>query len=81
MFTTASAPVPALTLADPASRGQTMPCPCCGEADATIDFNLADAETLHCQECDANFSVADVRHFLTKWGRLLLWIDAMPAGD
>lgn len=63
------------------STGNIMPCPCCGEAEATILLNLADTADFRCQECEAEFTREDVDRLIRKWGRLLLWIDAMPALD
>ena len=78
MSTTAVQTSPALTIAETAERGQTLPCPCCGEENATITLNLADAESLVCQDCEADFTVDQVRAFIAKWGRLLAWIETMP---
>ena len=63
----------------PATRGVALPCPKCGEESATIDLNLADADTLHCQECDTTFSVMDVKSLIARWTPILAWIDAMPS--
>jgi hypothetical protein len=69
----------ALTVTEPpAERGQTLPCPKCGEESATIDLNLSDCDTLHCQECDATFTVADVRNVIARWQPILAWMEAMP---
>jgi uncharacterized protein (DUF983 family) len=63
------------------ARGMTLPCPRCGEANASFDLNLADGDTLHCQDCDESFSVVEVRDLVKRWGRLLLWIDSMPGEE
>jgi hypothetical protein len=60
------------------ATGILLPCPKCGEASASIDFNLADGETLHCQDCDESFEVADVRAFIEKWQPVLSWLGEMP---
>jgi len=72
------APTLAADTAATATRGATLPCPCCGEANATITLNLADGESLACQDCSADFSTADVRNFIAKWAPMLAWVDAMP---
>jgi hypothetical protein len=52
-----------------------LPCPCCGEAQATITLDLTDLEGFHCRNCDADFAAADVRAFIERWTRVLAWID------
>jgi transcription elongation factor Elf1 len=69
-----------LTCTTPA-RGMTLPCPRCGEANASFDLNLADGDTLHCQDCDENFSVEEIRDLVKRWGRMLAWIDSMPSEE
>ncbi len=60
-------------------RGLTLPCPCCGEAEATVLLSLADLESCHCADCDADFTLADVRAFLDRWGKVLVWVGTFPA--
>ena len=74
----APATVPMPTLAETPSRGLLLPCPCCGEASATICLNLADGESLNCQDCGTDFTASDVRDFIAKWTRMLAWIETMP---
>ena len=47
-------------------RGLLLPCPCCGEASATIVLELADMETFTCRECDTEFAAATVQAFLAQ---------------
>lgn len=58
-----------------------LPCPFCGEADATITLNLCDGDTLHCGECDSEFTPADVKRIIDDWGKALAWIATMPKGE
>jgi uncharacterized protein (DUF983 family) len=71
---------PALTCV-PASRGILLPCPHCGESEATITLNLSDMETMTCQECDAEFTTDDVRNIIAKWTPVLKWLDAAPTAE
>lgn len=57
-----------------------LPCPCCGETEATVTLNLADFE-FACLDCEATFSREDVETFLRKWGAVLRWLDAAPAQE
>jgi hypothetical protein len=56
-----------------------LPCPLCGQADATLSLNLADADTVHCAECDEDFSLDLVREFTARWAPMLNWVASMPA--
>jgi hypothetical protein len=58
-----------------------LPCPLCGEQQATIDLCLADFN-LHCQDCDSDLTVAEVEAFIAKWQRVLSWLAlAVPAQE
>jgi hypothetical protein len=57
-----------------------LPCPCCGEARATVTLDLAGLDLFHCQDCDADFDAASVRAFIERWGKVLRWIDAVQEG-
>ena len=63
-----------------AARGILLPCPRCGELEATISLNLADGDTLTCSECDTEFGREDIRALVTRWAPVLSWLDGMPAG-
>jgi predicted RNA-binding Zn-ribbon protein involved in translation (DUF1610 family) len=78
---TESAPAVQTAAAEPASRGILLPCPKCGEMQATLDFNLADGVTFHCQDCDDTFEADDLRERIAAWTRVLAWVDAMPCSD
>jgi hypothetical protein len=53
-------------------------CIACGNADATVSVMLHDLNQFHCSECDAEFSVEDVRAHLAAWTRVLDWISLAP---
>jgi hypothetical protein len=58
----------------PGARGLgLLPCPLCGEQQATIDLCLADFN-LRCQDCDSDLAVADIEAFIAKWQRVLDWL-------
>ena len=65
-----------------------MPCPVCGERQATftLSLNALDGEeALQCCECEANFSLLEMRErvaeMAARWTPALDWIDAAPAFD
>lgn len=53
-------------------------CPRCMTASA-IRLDLADGDTLHCPECEEEFTVADVESLVNCWSRLLPWLKSHPA--
>jgi hypothetical protein len=58
-----------------------LPCPKCGEAEVSIALIITDLtadDACKCCECDAEFSLDDVRQFIARWGRVLAWIDQAP---
>jgi len=62
-------------------KGISLPCPCCGETDASIKLSLASMDDFECEHCDATFSREDVESFISKWSKLLSWIDTAPAAE
>lgn len=80
MSATATLPLntPVAQTAAAESKGCLLPCPHCGETDASITLNLADGESFTCLECENDFTAADVRSFIARWTRLLTWLDGMP---
>lgn len=69
----------AAAMGPPAKGWGTLPCPCCGEQQASITLDLTDCESFHCADCDADFSAADVRVFLQRWTQVLWWLDSAAA--
>ena len=63
---------------DHTTGGILLPCPCCGEPDATIHVRLADTGVLVCQECNGEFSPEFVRDIVTRWQPVLAWLENIP---
>ena len=61
-------------------RGFPLPCLKCGEQAAlTLRLDALDEDdAIHCPECEADYSLADVRWTLGAWQALLNWCDAAP---
>jgi transcription elongation factor Elf1 len=64
----------------PELKSITLGCPCCGEPEASICVNLAqlDDEAFTCLECDAAFTVTQVRSMIRRWAKVLSWLEAVP---
>lgn len=66
----------------PVKRGfNYLPCPRCGQEEATVSIDLhdlTDPEAIQCRDCDATFGIEEVRDIVAKWQRVLLWIDSAP---
>ena len=58
--------------------GFKAPCLRCGEND-TVMLDLSDLETCHCNSCDAEFTIEQVREVLVTWAKIIAWIDTAPA--
>jgi uncharacterized Zn finger protein len=63
------------------SRGLLLPCPTCGEEQATITLSLADCETLHCEDCGSDYTLDDVRSLIARWQRVLAWVEQAPRAE
>jgi hypothetical protein len=66
----------------PAKRGfGALTCPCCGEEGRiTLDLDeVTGDQAFTCPGCENTFGVAVVRVMITRWQRVLDWIDACPA--
>jgi hypothetical protein len=57
------------------TEGLLLPCPRCGEASATIRLELADMDTCVCVDCDETFSLTDVRDWISRWSRVIRWVE------
>lgn len=66
--------------AAPAARdgGLLLPCPRCGQAEASVTLYLADLDTLECGDCGEEFTLDEVRALVERWGRIIAWIDQAP---
>jgi uncharacterized protein (DUF983 family) len=52
-----------------ATRGFNCPCPRCGEEGVRVA--LWDVDNLFCVECDAEFTLDDVRALVTAWAPVM----------
>jgi hypothetical protein len=74
------------TLTTPAPKTLTalqLPCPKCGEDQANIAVNLwtLDDETggnFYCHECSNEISLQEIRGFISRWSRLIGWLENAP---
>jgi hypothetical protein len=55
-----------------------LPCPLCGEQQASVHLDLTDLDTFHCADCDSDFSASDVKAFIEKWSKVLAWCEMAP---
>ena len=73
--------VPAPTCVRPSPAGIVLPCPMCGDVKARIALRLArlgDGDEIRCEECDAEFGLAEIRDLIEKWSKVIAWVDAIP---
>lgn len=77
-MTTHTDPIARDLAAPPA--GFTLPCPHCGEREASIAVHLATLEDdpFVCGECEATFSIDHVRSLIRRWTRVLAWLENVP---
>jgi len=63
--------------------GITMPCPCCGEPDASISVQLADldGEAFFCRECEGTFTFEFMQTVIKKWSAVMTWVASVPKFD
>lgn len=54
-----------------------LPCPMCGEPQANLCLSLVD-QSMTCQECEDEFTIADVENLISRWRPALAWLRAMP---
>lgn len=66
-------------------RSITLPCPRCGDGDASIAVSLSHLapgdDTFHCHNCDQDFGITEVRDLVRRWAPILRWLDAIPAAE
>jgi hypothetical protein len=62
-------------------KGLLLPCPLCGEQQASISLYLDDMDTCCCRECSEEFSLDAVRDMIAKWQRVLAWVDSAPTAE
>lgn len=56
----------------------TTICPKCME-DVCIRVNVHDGDTLTCDNCDEEYTVAAIDELIESWKPLLAWLKAHPA--
>lgn len=74
-----------LTCTKTTPKAIVLPCPFCGEENASILVRLwcldTEDEQFQCGECESDFGSKQIREFIRKWSKLLAWIDAAPDMD
>lgn len=82
MSQTATDTAPATTTGK-ALKPLLLPCPCCGNEEASISVQLAylDDQTFRCNECEEEFCADYMRSLVAKWSRLLAWLDMVPQDE
>lgn len=56
-----------------------LPCPHCGEQEAALQLKLNTMDTsLHCADCEADFTREEVEDMISKWTKFFLWVDTAP---
>jgi hypothetical protein len=65
-------------MSDEPERGWVLPCPRCLEPNACLRLGLADLDTVACQECGEEFTLADVRLIAERWQPVLRWVESAP---
>jgi hypothetical protein len=63
------------------AKGLLLPCPLCGEQQASVSLYLDDMDTCYCRDCENEFSLDTVRELIARWQRVLSWVDACPADE
>ena len=63
------------------SKGFTLRCPLCGDAESIIYIDLGNLVDLKCSANDCEFTTDDVRELIGQWQKLLAWLDTAPAAE
>jgi uncharacterized protein (DUF983 family) len=66
---------PEFTLAE---RGLTLPCPRCGQAEATFVVRLTDPSEVTCEDCEESIAVAELNDIIRKWIPICAWLHTFP---
>ena len=53
-------------------------CPRC-LCSSAITLDVTDGDSLHCPECDEDYTLTDVVELVESWGKVLPWLMAHPA--
>jgi hypothetical protein len=67
-------------------RKHLLPCPLCGETEASIELclselpnpNQTDDDLFTCNACGNGFSLSHVRAFVAQWMPILKWLESCP---
>jgi uncharacterized protein (DUF983 family) len=66
---------PEFTLSE---RGLTLPCPRCGQAEATFAVRLTDPSEVTCEDCEEDIAVDELRDLIRKWQPICVWLHTFP---
>ncbi len=56
-----------------------IPCPNCGEKSTlTVACSNAEENVAHCNSCDADFTLVELREVSESLARLVTWIESAP---
>jgi hypothetical protein len=58
-------------------RGFDVRCLSCGEP--SVRVYLSDTELFQCGDCDAEFTLKEVRERLAGWAAVLAWVEKAPS--
>jgi hypothetical protein len=54
-----------------------LKCVHCGNAGG-VSLSLYDLDTVHCTECDDEYTLSEVRDTIDQWAQVLAWRDLAP---
>lgn len=62
----------------------TLPCPMCGQLDASIAVQLEElsedgtGDEFFCRSCEGSFSRQYIHLFLARWPAIIAWVESVP---
>ena len=56
-----------------------LPCLKCGATEGQLTLDVRDGDTLRCDQCNDEFTLADVEQTLAAWTAALPWLKSHPA--
>lgn len=60
------------------TKGFAHRCPACGTEDS-LRIDLSDVQnSLTCGDCEASFTVEDVREIAKGWAKIVAWLETAP---
>ncbi len=60
------------------TKGFAVKCILCGE-EGNVHVDLHDVASFHCNECDGDFTLDDVKAVLSRWQTCIAWLESAPA--